>query len=186
MGQQIGSLFGTMHFRQMCINVYQDSFTASLSVVTNHAYGLTLLHMPPPHRPGVYLPDQNRFTVWPMSKVKGYFNNLRLADLELGAFRQAMEQSGEWDQTWVILSADHSWRESRLYDGKRDMRVPFLVKPPKGGELMTYPQQFNTVLTHDLILAMLRGEITNEAAVATWFDAHRLPTGNITAPGKLD
>src|SRR5208282_4574631 len=111
---------------------------------------------------------------------------LMLADHELGAFRRAMEASGEWDKTWVILTADHSWRQSRRYDGKRDLRVPFLVKLPKGGEPMTYSQQFNTVLTHDLILAMLCGEITNEQNVASWLDAHRSPTGNIPAPSNLE
>jgi hypothetical protein len=186
MWQQIFSLTGTIHFRQMSAKMYQDSFIESLSMVSNNTYGLVLLHLPPPHRPGVYLPDKNRFTAWPISKVQGYFNNLRLADHELGAFRQALETSGEWNKTWVILSADHSWRQSGLYDGKRDLRVPFLVKPPKGGEPMTYSQQFNTVLTHDLILAMLRGEITNEQNVASWLDAHRSPTGNIPAPSGLE
>jgi hypothetical protein len=186
MWQQIYSLTGTVHSRQMSAKMFHDSFIESLSVVTNNTYGLVLLHLPPPHRPGVYLPDQNRFTAWPMSKVKGYFNNLILADHELGAFRQAMETSGEWDKTWVILSADHSWRQSGLYDGKRDMRVPFLVRPPKGGEATAYSLQFNTVLTHDLILTILRGEITNGQNVATWLDAHRSSEGNIPAPTKLE
>ena len=186
MRQQIGSLVGSLHSRQLFVKICQDSFTASLAVVTNRTYGLMLLHLPPPHRPGVYLPEKNRMTALPMSKAKGYFNNLILADHELGALRQAMEAFGEWDRTWVILAADHSWRQSRWYDGKRDMRVPFLVKPPKGGEPMTYSQQFNTVLTHDLILAMLRGEITNEQNVTSWLDAHRSPTGNIPAPSTLE
>ena len=182
MWQQVFSLTGTIHYRQMSAKMYHDSFIESLSVVSNSAYGLVLLHLPPPHRPGVYLPDQNRFTAWPMSKVQGYFNNLMLADRELGAFRQVLETSGYWNRTWVILSADHSWRQSELYDGKRDMRIPFLVKPPAGGEATAYPRQFNTVLTRDLILAILRGEITNGQNVATWLDFHRSPEGNIPAP----
>ncbi len=186
MRQQIGSLMGPLHSRQLFVQICQDSFTASLAVVTNRTYGLMLLHLPPPHRPGVYLPEKNRMTALPMSKTKGYFNNLILADHELGALRHAMEASGEWDKTWVILAGDHSWRQSHWYDGKRDLRVPFLVKPPKGGEPMTYSQQFNTVLTHDLILAMLRGEITNEQNVASWLDAHRSPTGNIPTRSTLE
>jgi hypothetical protein len=184
--QQIFSLTGTIHYRQMSARMYHDSFIEALTVVSNNTYGLVLLHLPPPHRPGVYLPDQNRFTAWPMSKVQGYFNNLMLADHELETFLQALETSGERDKTWVILSADHSWRQSKLYDGTRDMRVPFLVKSPEGGEAMTYSRQFNTVLTHDLILAILRGEITNGQNVVTWLNAHRSPEGNIPAPMPLD
>jgi hypothetical protein len=184
--QQIFSLTGTIHYREMSARMYQDSFIKALTVVSNNTYGLVLLHLPPPHRPGVYLPEKDRFTAWPMSKVRGYFNNLMLADHELGTFRTALETSGEWDQTWVILSSDHSWRQSELYDGKRDMRVPFLVKPPENGESVTYSRQFNTVLTHHLILAILRGEITNGQKVATWIDTHRSSEGNIPAPMQLD
>ena len=186
MWQQIFSLTGTIHYRQLTAKMYHDSFIEALAVVTNQTYGLMLLHMPPPHRPGVYLPDKNRFSAWPVSKVQGYFDNLMLADHELGAFRQALETSGEWNQTWIIMSADHSWRQSDLYDGKRDMRVPFLVKPPGGGQAMSYNQEFNTLLTHDLILAILRHKITNEQDVATWLDTHRSSEGNIPAPTKLE
>lgn len=170
--QQIESLSGTLYIRRLLIDGYLYSLKASLSVVTNSTYGLTLLHLMPPHRPGIYLPDKNQFTVFGMPKTTGYFNNLALADHTLGMLRQAMEQSGEWDKTWVIMSTDHSWRESKLYDGKRDMRVPFLVKPPGDNESLTYSRQFNTILTHDLILAILRNEVTNQQNVVTWIDAH--------------
>jgi hypothetical protein len=90
-----------------------------------------------------------------------------------------MEAAGEWDKTWVIVSADHSWRTSKPYDGKRDLRVPFMVKPPGTSLPETYSSQFNTVLTHDLILAILRGEITNEQNVVNWLDTHRSTQGNL-------
>ena len=170
--QQIESLSGDFYVQRLFIDGYLYSLKASLSAVTNSAYGLTLLHLMPPHLPGIYLPDKNQFTVFDTSDTAGYLNNLALADHTLGRLRGAMEQSGEWDKTWVIMSADHSWRESKLYDGKRDMRVPFLVKPPGDNESLTYSRQFNTILTHDLILAILRGEVTNQQNVVTWIDAH--------------
>jgi arylsulfatase A-like enzyme len=83
-----------------------------------------------------------------------------------------MEASGQWDKTWVILSADHSWRESKLYDGQRDYRVPYLIKPPGATVSTDYTRPFNTILTHDLILAILRGEVTNGQNLAPWLDAH--------------
>ena len=158
----------------------RNSLQTSVSVVTNSTYGLILLHLPPPHRPGVYLPNNGKFSVLGTSKVTGYFNNLVFADRELGAFRRAMETAGEWDKTWLILSADHSWRESHLYDNKRDMRVPFLVKSPGANEPMTYSQPFNTILTHNLILAILRGEVTNQQDTVRWLDAHGTQVSPVT------
>ena len=69
-----------------------------------------------------------------MLKATGYFNNLALAYRFLGQLRHAMETSGAWDKSWVIISADHSWRDSRIYDGVIDLRVPFLVKAPGAGQ----------------------------------------------------
>lgn len=172
---QISSLTETIHLRLRFIAVHRDSLQVSLTLVTNAAYGLTLLHLPAPHKPGIYLPDQRQFTIRPMTKPTGYFNNLALADRELGQLRRAMELSGQWDKTWIIFSADHSWRESRLYDNQHDFRVPFLVKAPGTNESTIYPKPFNTILTHDLILAILRGEITNQQNLPPWLDQHGKP-----------
>lgn len=138
--------------------------------MANPAYGLILLHLPPPHGPWVYLPERNEFTCLASAAPAGYFDNLMLADHELGVVRGAMTTAGLWDKSWVILSADHSWRDSKSYDGKRDYRVPFLVKSPGMGKSMPYSHQFNTVLTQDLILAILRGEVTNQAGAAAFLN----------------
>ena len=121
-----------------------------------------------------------------MSKVAGYFNNLMLADRDLGNLRRAMEASGVWDKTWVILSADHSWRESWVFDGQRDLRVPFLLKAPGAGSPITYSPRMSTVLTHDLILAILRGELGSEESAVTWLDAHRSEEPTVMGNGQLD
>jgi arylsulfatase A-like enzyme len=162
------------------MQLYLNSMTDSLTVATNASYGLVLLHLYPPHPPGIYLPDKDRLSIWPMAVVEGYFNNLALADRSLEKLRHAMETAGEWNKTWIIISADHSWRSSQKYDGHRDYRVPYLVKPAGTNEAMTCHSQFNTIVTHDFILAILRGEITSEQEAAAWLDAHqskRMPAG---------
>jgi hypothetical protein len=171
MEQQIVALLEPICVRQVFINICKDSLADAVAVVANPNYGLILLHLPPPHGPGVYLPERNGFTCLGIALPDSYFNNLMLADHELGALRRAMETSGQWDKSWVILSADHSWRKSQSYDGIRDYRVPFLVKSPGVSESIAYSHQFNTaVMTHDLILAILRGEVTNQASAATLLD----------------
>lgn len=173
MERQWGSLAGPIYGRHRFASICKASLAASISVVTNQIYGLTLLHLPPPHRPGIYQPDRDHYTLLGMPKVPGYFNNLMLADHFLGQLRQAMEASGLWDKTWLVVSADHSWRESKLYDNQRDHRVPFLLKPPSHDPGTVYAPKLNTVLTHDLILAMLRRELTNQVTAVHWLDRHR-------------
>jgi hypothetical protein len=178
--RQISCMVPPLHMQYDYIQLYLNSMTASLSVVTNSSYGMILLHLLPPHPPGMYLPDKDRFTIWPIPKAKGYCNSLVLADRSLDKLRQALEASGEWDKTWLIVSADHSWRDSRAYDGQRDLRVPYLVKAPGSANGIEFATQFNTVVTHDLILTMLRGEITNGLDAASWLEAHQskqLPSG---------
>jgi hypothetical protein len=185
MRMQIGCMFSTPHIRHIFLSVCQDSLRDSLSVATNNIYGLALFHLPPPHTPGIYLPDKNQFSYWPMTRVTGYLNNLVLADHELGQIRRVMETSGQWDKTWLIVSADHSWQQASDYDGKIDFRVPFIIKPPGAAEPATYSPKINTILTHDLILAILRGNVTNAQNLVSWLDANGKPIPTIVS-GKID
>jgi hypothetical protein len=73
----------------------------------------------------------------------------------------------------LIISADHRWRKSDLYDGKIDHRVPFIVKAPgtRGGVGQELAFPVDTVMTHDLILAILRGKVTDSLSALAWFQA---------------
>ncbi len=181
---QIAAMAWPLRNRQIFINICQGSLKDALSVAGDPVYGLLLFHLPPPHAPGVYLPEKKKFTFMGIHRPKAYFNNLALADFELGELRRKMETSGQWDKSWIIVSADHSWRTSQCYDGVRDYRVPFLVKPP-GAETssVTYTTPFNTVLTHDFILAILNRQITNQSNAKAWLDAHIVP-GQPVMPSK--
>jgi hypothetical protein len=172
--REIACTAWSLHIRRCYIAICQGSLKESLSLVTNNIYGLTLLHLPPPHNPGIYLPEKDQFTFWGVPSIVGYFGNLVLADRELGQMRSAMETSGQWDKTWLIISADHSLGLNS-YIGQPDTRVPFIVKPPGANEPITYSPEINTILTHDLILAILRGEITSQRELVPWLDKHGKP-----------
>ena len=92
-----------------------------------------------------------------------------------------METSGEWDNTWLIVSSDHSWGAASSYDGQHDTRVPFIVKPPGKNEAITYSPAINTVLTHDLILAILRSEVASRQDLVPWLDKHGKPLPTLSA-----
>jgi hypothetical protein len=173
--QQIGCIIFTPHVRHIYLSICQKSLQDSLGVVTNRAYGLILLHLPPPHTPGVYLPKEKRFTFWPMTRVTGYQNNLALADLELGQIRRTMEAAGVWEKDWVIVSADHSRQQVVSDEALIDHRVPFAIKTPGHNEQLSYTPKINTVLTHDLVLSILHSEVTNQSSLVTWLDANGKP-----------
>jgi hypothetical protein len=172
MRNELGCLVFDLHFRRLYVEMCRATLEDSLALVTNATYGMVFLHLGPPHDPGVFNPATGQYTILDLSKVRGYFNNLALADRNLGSLRHAMETSGQWDRSWVILSADHSWRQSSLYDGHRDFRVPFFIKAPGVSQTVVYSSEINTLITGDLVLAILRGNLTNQQQTVAWLDAH--------------
>ncbi len=79
-----------------------------------------------------------------------------------------------WESTTIIVSSDH-WLRKALwrYEGETDHRIPFMLKLAGQKKGVTYEKPFNTVLTRDLVLAILRGEITSIDEVVTWLDKNR-------------
>jgi hypothetical protein len=74
----------------------------------------------------------------------------------------------------VLVTADHGWRAADLYDGRVDHRVPFLLKAPGASRAVVVGTPLDTVVTGDLLLAILRGEIVDTERAGRWMDAHRI------------
>ncbi len=158
---------------------YFGVLEAAKRAVTDPDVGLLLVHWPVPHEPYIYdrLRDEYSLDAHP---VTGYLDNLRLADRALGEIRRVMEQAGTWEETTVLITADHSWSESPAFDGKRDFRVPFVLKPAGQREPVAYHTAFNTLVIHDLVLALLRGDVATPRDAVGWLDRRRL---SVPRPG---
>jgi arylsulfatase A-like enzyme len=91
----------------------------------------------------------------------------------VGEIRRSMENAGTWDSTTVLFTSDHPYREAMQLDGKSDPRIPYILKLAGQKEGVEYAPQFNTVLTADLLIEVLRGEIADAASVAAWLDRNR-------------
>lgn len=63
--------------------------------------------------------------------------------------------------------------EADVTGGRIDYRVPFILKLQNQKQGVTYEHGFNTVMTHDLLLAVLRGELSTGGDVTAWLDQHR-------------
>jgi arylsulfatase A-like enzyme len=107
-------------------------------------------------------------------------------DRTFGDLRRAVEQAGLWDDTVVLVSSDHWWRtdiwpkdqswteeEQAIVSNSADHRVPFILKLKRQKEKVIYNTSFNTVLSQDLLLAALRGELSAPEDVTAWLDQHR-------------
>ena len=172
---QIWSLVSPLQQRRMQIDLYQKSQEDSRDVVKDGRYGLVFLHLPGPHYPGIYDAAKWAFTLISFSRIRGYFQNLQLTDQTMGILRRDMEQTGQWDRSWVIISSDHWWRDARGYDGQLDYRVPFILKAPGKNPPMIYEKPLNTVISKDLVLAILRKEVSMIPEAVTWLDTHPAP-----------
>ncbi|MBI5383184.1 MAG: sulfatase-like hydrolase/transferase [Verrucomicrobia bacterium] len=173
--QQLLATLPALQRRLLQVHLYRHMLAQSLEVVTDPQFNLALLHLPVPHKPCIYRPAQDRLTPVGAALPQGYLHNLVLMDRTLGRLRRAMEDAGTWNTSWLIVTTDHHWRESECLDGKRDLRIPFIVKPPGRGEFQALLPEINTRVTHDLILALLRQELADIPSVKAWLETHRLP-----------
>ncbi len=80
---------------------------------------------------------------------------------------RALRESGSWEHTALLLSADHSYRNAKALDGKWDHRVPFLLRIPQAKGKTTVEFPFSTQVSRRLVTDLLTGQIeTEQAAVA--------------------
>ncbi len=164
--------------------VYREMLAAAENMCADGTMDLVFLHLPVPHGPFFYSratgrDDRGAAPVLGMffeQDIRGYIDALALVDLTLGKLRRRMEEAGLWDNTAVLLSADHPLREARKLDGVFSQNVPFLLKMPGQREGISYTEPFNTSLAHDLVLAVLAGQVADGPAVMRWLDAHRRDT----------
>ncbi len=169
---QLLSAFGRSLATIDHIRTMQELFERANEVVATRKYGLTLLHLPVPHSPHAYSRKTGRFDLG-NAPVKGYIDSLVLTDFVLGRLHRTMERAGTWDEATILLSTDHSFRASQALDGKKDHRIPFMLKMAGHFEPVAFEAPFNTLLTHDLLLAILRREVATPLQAAAWLDAHR-------------
>ena len=143
-----------------------DEIRAEANELLNLRLNLTFLHYPLPHEPWIDKPTNPSASTGP---TVGYLNNVLLADKTLGELRETLEERGLWDSTIVLISGDHWWRDSPLeFNGKRDHRVPFMLKLAGQKTELTYSSPINTLLTRELLLLILQGKLRSEGEVAEW------------------
>lgn len=163
------------------IREYQEIYERALEVSANPDYDFVFVHWSIPHFPSIYDRKTNSLT---STHSGSYLDNLKLADETLGRVREAMEQNSVWDNTVLLISSDHWWRKEQqkknvnlteedkaLKPDIKDYRVPFILKLAGENKGASYEKSFNTVLTKELLLSILRGEIVSGEQITLWLNA---------------
>ena len=163
------SPFGQSAVVQRATESYQNTQKAARQFAANGKLDFVFLHWPIPHAPYIYDRASTKLGVSKVSSA-GYLDNLALTDQAFAEVRADMTRAGVWDKSVVILTSDHWWRHSVGFDGGKDLRVPFAVHFPGQKHRVNYSRQFNTVVTHDLITALLEGVVTCADDLVLWLD----------------
>lgn len=150
--------------------IYEELLDRGMRIAADPTIDSALIHFNVPHAPFFY--DRATQQMTRGNSLYAYPDALALVDRTLAALRSRMEQAGTWNTTTLLVSSDHFYRISPLVNGKRDQRVPFILHLAGQKRALDFTAPFNTVLTHDLILSLLRAEITDVAAAQTWLANH--------------
>ena len=143
-------------------NVYLEFAEAVDRALKDPRHDFLYVHWMLPHLPVFFDRVKDQFHPPSLSNqtpADGYLHNLELTSLTLKRMRTALEKSGLWHETAVIISADHSCRETfcgalEFLKLKQDKRVPFLVKLPGQNQAASYGGRIKTVNTLKLIEAI--------------------------------
>jgi hypothetical protein len=172
---------------------YQFILANALRMLANPEIELLCIHLPVPHAPGIWDVAKQSFT---LDNRSNYFDNLALADRALGQIRQCLEKMGAWDDSAILVSADHPlrtkfWRPTVEWDDElqhnaltgTNVHIPFLLKLPNQKGAYVYTREFNTVVTQELLWEILNHRIETPQSTAAWLDTRA--SESLIQPEKL-
>lgn len=91
---------------------------------------LVVIHLVVPHEPFVFDADGNPSRYAPFDYA-GYPDQLCYADRLVGEFVEVLQQTGHWDDSWVLVTSDHGVHQHAYGRDPVEIRhVPLLVKAP--------------------------------------------------------
>ena len=125
------------------------------------------VHAPLPHWPFVFNSDGTYYGHWDREGCDecgsvsraGYARQVQQLDRFVGHFVDALREAGRFDESLIVITSDHS---SKVTTGRRDRRVPLIIKLPgqKDGHIVDTPlgnNEFGPVLE-----AVMRDAMTEE------------------------
>jgi hypothetical protein len=156
--------------RANALHEFRSIREKALSWVVDEKFDFVFVHWPVPHSPGIFTCKTG---VVSAEGAGNYMDNLCLADRVLGEVRTALEQARLWDQTTLLVSADHSLRDPKTelgYKGPSSPHVPFLMKVAGDNAAVRYERPFNTVASKGILLDVMKGKLRKNADIGAYLD----------------
>jgi hypothetical protein len=142
--------------------------------------GFMLLHFPTPHMYAIYNRWRRDFT---LDSTIDYLDNLALVDRTVGELRAKLEAAGMWDQTTLLITADHGFRPNlwqgrygwtqnmeRISEKGQSGMVPFILKLAGKRDHVIVNRPFSNIVASDLAMAVLGGQISTATQAADWIE----------------
>lgn len=144
------------------IKGFQIQFEEAKSLVVNPELDFIYIHWPIPHLPGFY--NKERKQIYPFlfrSNEEQYINNLALVEEVMGSLIERLKEKHLFEDSVIIVSADHGFREKTTKNETNStQRIPLLIKlKGQNAKPLEITQSFNVIIMHDMIFALLKGEI---------------------------
>ncbi|MBZ5594945.1 MAG: alkaline phosphatase family protein [Acidobacteriia bacterium] len=165
--------------REQQLGDYVEIRKAAHEMIADPRLDLVFLHWPIPHPLGIFDRASGKLGTGTRSN---YLDNLQLVDITIGEIRRALENSGMWENTTVLVSSDHPlrgfWQQELAWDREEAAvvsrsnsgSVPFLLKLAGQKQGLVYNGRFNAVITHDLILGVLDGKLKSPEQIVSFID----------------
>jgi hypothetical protein len=155
------SVFDPLWYRRIKIEEFRRSVAAAAAAAADPRFDLVAVHAGFPHSPWVFDARRKQLSLFKAN----YLDNIAAADRYLALVRQAMQASGVWDRTAVIITADHGNRDWKGTDVHTVGAVPFLLKLPHQRQGRDIHCDFDVIVLRDLIEALLRGQVPSDRSV---------------------
>ncbi len=163
-----------LYRRRNAVAAYRVTLQRAIALANDPHLDLVYIHVALPHRPVVFDRETITFTPYNFS-IDGYLDNVAAADRFLGAVRDAMQSSGLWGRSAVLLTADHAWRGvAEIHGIAADSRIPFVLRFPDARAPGEYPRPFAATKLRGIVLALLDGEIRSARGLRAWLAGHAL------------
>jgi hypothetical protein len=163
------SAFGTSLVASRHRAEYETLLAAARRYAADATIGLAFIHFNIPHTPYFYKAKIGR------SGAADYDDALQLVDRSVGDILSSLRLAGLDSKTAIILSSDHPARFFTSVDGRQDPHVPFIVHLPGEAAGVVTDQEFSTVGTAGLALAITEGKVQALSDIENFLGVSRGP-----------
>jgi hypothetical protein len=144
---------------------------------------LTFLHLDLPHLPSAYA-DRKLGLSPSADPLVSYSHNLLLTDQILGKIVSMLEQQAAHHELLLVVSTDHWLRKSwyRPQDRESSRPIPLMIWRVGETQGSVLAEPVSTVHVASMVVSFLKGDISTQADVATWW-ANKPYFPSFIAPG---